>query len=475
MRIDMTSRPSVANGLKRSAARFVKAQDGSVTLFGLFMFMMMILVGGIGVDLMRNEMERTRVQATLDRAVLAAADLDQPLVPEAVVQDYFNKSNLAHYTPVTVADPGANFRFVTSSVRGDTPTRFMHLMGVNDLPISSRSAASQIVPNIEISLVLDISGSMRFSDRMTELRPAAVGFIDAVLQDEMQQYTSINLIPYAGQTNVGPFMFNRLNGNRYADIELLEEDGGTESDRYPNVSSCLELNGSDFGYPGLPNGTSYQQTPHFMNWNIAASVMDWGWCPQDATSIKYATNVRTGAAGLNTLINSMRMHDGTGTHYAMKYALALLDPASQPHFAAMAGAGIIPPEFSNRPAAWNDAQSAKYIVLMTDGQITEQVRPDDWMDQENPTIELSKRSGDRDSISSASTNVSRFYAICDLAKSTDRNVVIYTIAFEAPSSAQTQMRNCASTPSHYFNVEGNQLNDVFQAIARQVQQLKLTQ
>ncbi len=294
-----------------------------------------------------------------------------------------------------------------------------------------------------------------------------------MLHDDYIDDTSINLIPYAGQTNVGPFMFDRLYGQRYPDIELDEEDGGTADGRYPNVSSCLELGGSDFGYVGLPNAGSYDQTPHFMNWAIAASVMDWGWCPEDDTAIRYASNDRTGLADF---VNTFRMHDGTGTHYAMKYGLALLDPSSQPHFAAMNAAGLIPDEFAGRPAAYDDPAARKFIVLMTDGQITEQVRPIDVMDPENPTRELAYRTSDRTQISSASTNVSRFYALCDAAKAASRNIMIYTIAFKAPSGAQTQMQNCASTPAHYYNVDSDDsILEVFDAIARQIRQLSLLQ
>jgi len=75
-------------------ARFAREEDGVVTAMALFFVLMMCLVGGIGVDLMRNEMERTNVQATLDRAVLAASDMEQVMSPEGVVRDYFAKAGL---------------------------------------------------------------------------------------------------------------------------------------------------------------------------------------------------------------------------------------------------------------------------------------------------------------------------------------------------------------------------------------------
>ena len=109
-------------------ARFGKDESGVMTMFGIMMLMMMLLVGGIGVDLMRNEMERTRLQSTVDRAVLAAADLDQTRDPELVVADYFDKAGMSSYLSNVTVDEGLNYRIVMANARTVTPTQFMRLM-----------------------------------------------------------------------------------------------------------------------------------------------------------------------------------------------------------------------------------------------------------------------------------------------------------------------------------------------------------
>lgn len=463
----------VAEGISGHLREFGRDEGGSLIIFSLYMFILMLMMAGIGIDLMRFERDRSLLQSTLDRAVLAAADLNQKRPPREVVIDYFDTSGLLQYLDedsIKVTQ-GINFRNVHAEARAEMPTDFMHLNGVDSLTVPAVAAALERVPNVEISLVLDISGSMRNDGRMTALRPAAVKFVNAVLKDDAKAKTSINLIPYAGQTNPGPWMFDHLNGRRYADIELDEDDGGDENDRYPNVSSCLELNGSDFTHSDLPKEAGYDQTPHFMNWKIASSVMDWGWCPRDESSIIYASN---DAVKLNGLINAMRMHDGTGTQYAMKWALALLNPSSQATFAKMATDKVIPAGFGTRPASWKDPETVKYIVLMTDGQVTEQVRPKDPMHPENPTQELNEgRKSDRNEITSKSTNFTRFKKQCDLAKSAHRNVIVYTIAFDAPDTVQSQMKQCASSPSHFFKAGTDDIAKVFINIARQINELKL--
>ena len=56
---------------------FLRREDGNLIIFSLFMIVGMLLFTGIAIDVMRSEVARTKLQNTLDRAVLAAADLDQ--------------------------------------------------------------------------------------------------------------------------------------------------------------------------------------------------------------------------------------------------------------------------------------------------------------------------------------------------------------------------------------------------------------
>ncbi|WP_025061735.1 pilus assembly protein [Sulfitobacter guttiformis] len=483
--------------------RFVRREDGSMTVFAITVILLSLIVGGIGVDLMRNEMERVRLQNTADRAVLAATDLDQSRDKTAVVLDYFDKAGLGHLISaqdVTVS-PGLSSRTVSVDLMNATPTNFMPLIGISSLPVPTRSAAIDDAPNIEISLVLDISGSMRFDEKIDKLRPAAQEFVGTVLRGEAAQRTSVNFIPYAGQTNPGREMFHYLRGTRLNVTALDQSAGGIPSGQsngtlpagfvggtgsnpaasyvYPNVSSCLDIAPRDFGGMGLPPAGLFGQTAHFMNWEISRNAddlhggeeMEWGWCPQDHNAIKYMSNDRD---ALQSTIQNMRMHDGTGTHYAMKWALALLDPNSVDAMNAMIDANVAPEAFRDRPAPFNDEDTTKYIVLMTDGAITEQVRPINAFLPRNLVSPL--RAADKTTITNAATNVQSFYDQCALAKAqSPRPVIVFTIAFSASSAAQTQMRNCASSPAHFFNADNNNISNTFRNIARQINQLRLTQ
>ena len=71
---------------------------------------------------------------------------------------------------------------------------------------------------------------MRFSNRMNDLCPGATDFLDIVLADGAAQKTSVTLVAYAGQTNPGPFRFDRLNGEHYPALPLDEAAGGIPQD-----------------------------------------------------------------------------------------------------------------------------------------------------------------------------------------------------------------------------------------------------
>jgi Flp pilus assembly protein TadG len=558
--------------------RFRREEDGSIILFSLFLFVLMILIGGMAVDLMRFETRRVHMQNTLDSAMLAAADLTQTLDPEDVVIDYFEKAGYdAQDVEVEATEErlgGSELvgREITAQTRINMPTIFMHMLDVPVLSAPVASAATENIQNVEISLVLDISGSMRENaagqvpasltgaNRINDLRAAVKAFAREVLQvectgsgatevctqPETTANTTINIIPYAGHVNPGRDMFDLLGGARWH-----------------NWSSCKEVTNADFANADLPRGSG-QQLPHFMRWAIGTGWMNWGWCPKDDAAILYAENDYN---TIKTYIDNIKLHDGTATHIGMKYGVALLNPSSRDEFATLADRGIIEDEYRNRPANFDD-DVVKYIVLMTDGRTTEQSRPRvpndgrndtgntttrrDWnythiygqmttpgsgvaptpaypnvlltgddiaggipagmsvndnlgdildrfggvdrnldlrvgtsgagqVEYGYPAVTNYVENGITHDIARNEANITR---ACDQAKlpvidSSGRTVkadriTVFTISFFAPTAAQNLMRDCASSTSNYFQIDTLNIAVAFEAIAKTINQLRLT-
>lgn len=490
--VQSSSKMHTAGWRIRYLRAFGKDEDGSVIILTILLLITMLVLGGMAVDFMRYEARRATLQSVADRAVLASASLGQTLDSGAVVEDYFAKAGFADAivgTPVVV-DNG-NSRTVSVRSQIDLNTFYLRLIGMDTLTAPAASSATEGVGKVEISLVLDISGSMRYDSKFTNMQAAAIEFANEVLDPANGGTVSLTIIPYAGATNPGPEMFDFLGGQSYVTYTFDEEEGPFDEDGdpialdengdpidddvflFPRVSSCLEVEGTDWSSSGLP-AYGRSQVPHFQVWAIAADVMDWGWCPQDNSAIRYAMSTPLEA---ETFINGLRMHDGTGTHYAMKYALATLDPASQPAFAHLAQPtiGLVPSQFANRPAPWDDHETKKIIVLMTDGAITQQMRPKFPLAERNLTNTIGTAANGTHSteISNAGTNVNRFEAICALANDATRNVDVYTVAFQAGATAENQMRGCATDPSMYFRTSGAELIEVFAGIAQRITDLRL--
>jgi len=494
--------PRFETKTKAQLTKFAKEEDGVVTAFALFMVLMMCLVGGIGVDLMRNEMERTNVQNTLDRAVLAAADMQQTLPPEQVVLDYFAKAGLSDYidsADVSVTDT-ANIRTVSALARGTTPNMFMSVMGRDTLPIGARSTASEGVSNIEISLVLDISGSMGGS-KEREMRRAAKEFVDIILTEENENTMSISLVPYNGKVNAGSLVADYF-----------------QFTTQHTFSNCVRFSDAQFNIPG-----------------------PWS---NDRDALK-------------THIDGLGAGGWTAIDLGMKWATILLDPSSQDELSSMSNDGHVDGVFLGRPMNYNatgpDA-TMKVVVMMTDGANTRQydlkppfksgnseifvytdttlpvadrkehfsvyIQERDqyyWIDADTTdgldvsgwydapqggdsarnmsNVELfanypASRIADefyrnigygrRATMSqtveqygnqtSADTNLRN---ICNAAK--NNRVIVFAVGFEAPEGGRAALKNCASTDTHYFDAQGAELSEKFAAIARTITQLKLTQ
>ncbi|TDT75082.1 Flp pilus assembly protein TadG [Litoreibacter halocynthiae] len=464
---------------------FAREENGTMIIFGLTIFMMTLIATGMAIDFMRHENMRTRLQATLDRAVLAAADLDQTNDPQEVVEDYFAKSGLNNYNLDVDVQEGLNYRTVTANATSTVNSMFLNMVGIESIDAPAGGAAEERINNVEISLVLDISGSMDDNDKIENMQRAADEFVDTLITPDTKDLVSISVIPYTGQTNAGETLFNALN-----------------VDQKHDYSYCVEFDASDFNSVALSFTKQYEQAQHYeysssyygSSYNY--KIQD-PWCSDKETEeIKAFQNNN---ASLKNVIDSYRPRTATGIHYAMKWGAALLDPSMRPIVSSMIAAGDVDPVFEGRPADYmtdaNDtgpaSETVKVIVLMTDGMNVDQYRIRDWA--YNSTSEYKhwakytlwyylynyvyrNSRGDyyyKKYYSGIADD--RLAAVCQASR--NAGIVIFTIGFEINDNPYSKgvMNNCATSDSHFFAVEGVEISDAFGAIARTINQLRLIQ
>lgn len=356
-----SARPLTVQRVRAVLGRFRREEDGSLIIFGLFAFVMMLLLAGVALDLMRFEERRTTLQNTIDRASLAAADLQQSLDPKEVVKDYFQKAGLtppADDAIIVTQGTLSDYRKVEISVSEEMPTWFMALVGVKTLSTPAASTAEESVGQIEISLILDVSGSMNSNNRLTNLKPAAKSFVDQIFDSAEEDKVSISIIPYATQTSISDDLASYFN--------ITSEH---------TTSTCIEFEASkgDFTTTAVSIGGSrvYQRNGHFDPF-YKASPPSLTNCPTapERDILPFSGN----RDQLKAFIDNLTAEGNTSIDIGMKWGSALLDPSMQPVVDGMIGDGHLPTAFADRPYAFDDPDALKIIVLMTDGANTTEYR-----------------------------------------------------------------------------------------------------
>lgn len=352
-----------ATVLRRSAA----AEDGSLTILALCLFLLMAMIGGITVDLMRYETTRTSLQNTLDRATLAAAALSQQLDAEEVVTDYFAKANLSQYLRSVSVEEGLNYREVVADAEAATNPFFMHLIGINELDAPGHSMAEQRMTNVEIMLVLDVSGSMNSNSRLTNLKTAAKEFVDTVLSSDDEDRISIGIVPFNGQVDVGTALGARYN--------LTKK-------HYVSDINCVDLPSSVYAGTGLTTTLDLPMTTPTDTYSATNKIDGYvgrtdssyavnddanRWCP-DVNNTNSIMLPSQSISALQAKIQGLTGIGATSINAGMKWGMAMLDPGTQPVFTHFVGTGVIPSVFAGRPFQFTDPESMKVIVLMTDGE-----------------------------------------------------------------------------------------------------------
>ncbi|MEP2716283.1 TadE/TadG family type IV pilus assembly protein [Pseudophaeobacter sp.] len=527
--------------LQRGAQKlraFRRDESGVMAYPTIAFFLAMLAVGGIGVDLMRLERDRTVLQYTLDRAVLAAADLDQTQSPAVVVQDYLNKAGLGEYYSAPIVESGLGYKRVQATINATFDAHLIEFSGGTDMPIYATSKAEESIDELEISLVLDVSGSMSSNSRLSNLKVAARDFIDTMVANTTDGKMSISVVPYATQVSLPDELIGQYN------------TVGTN-----DYSNCINFESSQFSSANLSTTTTLDRTMHFTPWG-SSSYDKRTYNPSrlvsspvcDERSSREILPLQKDAETLKTFIQNLSAGGNTSIDIGMKWGTALLDPSARPAISAIStGTGaIVPGDFTARPAEYSDADTIKIIVLMTDGQNTSQYYVTDPHREGNSGVwynsyyqsysTYDSRYGGRyyfhynnswydhpygNGSGEAGTAVHLSYAelfartslkylykrvfdewmnyydardewyydVWDsYGNSTknartrsvceaakDQGIVVYTIGFEAPSDGVAVLRDCASTDAHYFDVDGLEIKDAFASIATSIRQLRLTQ
>lgn len=551
-------------------------EEGGITIIALFIIILMLSMGGISVDIMRHEMERTQLQATLDSAVLAGAGAPAGATKaemKTIVEDFFIKSGKGDYLNEIGDDDiiaTLNARSVTASADMTMNTYLMKLMGVNQLSAGGGATAEVRTPKLEVALVLDVSGSMGGA-KLTNLKTAAKEFVTTILNSADPGDTVISIVPFSWTVAPGESLYNTLSVNETQ-----------------NYSTCLRFYEDDYDVSYIDPNTTYNQQIYTSVYGGFDSLnSSWRSCYTEESMEILAYSMSE--LELHTKIDALTADGNTSGHIGMKWGAALLDPMFSDVSADLITAGTMDASLAHVPAPYTEPDTMKIVVMMGDGANTTSYYFDDYTGTSNESNDYRGPNSDlylvtytemefkyayhiyrhrisynenrcswnnweciyegSDEVQSAyflragnwyyaiedeewvsatdfnnfentidgyidterldwemawgrmspnyygsitgnwgpwndyvgsgtengSVKNSRMSAICGATKA--NGVVVYTIGFEVPENgtAETELRNCATSTINYYRASGVSISDAFGSIASNVQNLRLTQ
>jgi Flp pilus assembly protein TadG len=200
------------------ASHLLRETRGNVAMIFSLALPVLVLVTMGGVDINRASTVRINLQDALDAATLAAArspyttNTDLSRVGLSAL-----RANLQAYPDIILREDQTTFSLTNDSVviasaKVDVKTLVANLVlppygkFMDDyLPVGAHSEVNRSSKNLEVALVLDITGSMA-GQRLTDLKAAARDLVDMVVQPvQTPFYSRMSVVPYAVGVNLGSY------------------------------------------------------------------------------------------------------------------------------------------------------------------------------------------------------------------------------------------------------------------------------
>ena len=436
--------------------RFARAREGNIAVIFAIALLPVIASVGAAVDFSRANSVKADLQAALDATVLmlskeAATDTENQLQTNALayLKATFNRPGTENIAvSATYTGTGGSSLVLNGSV--SVPTEFMQAFGYDMVTIAGSSTAQWGTSRLRVALVLDNTGSMSESGKMTALKTATQNLLTQMknaVNTTGDVYVSI--VPFVKDVNLGA-------GNYASDwIDWTEWNAanGTCSG-YSNYSgwgspksksSCLSYNGTwtskdhqdwngcvvDRGDASGPNTGDYDTNVTTSSTSITATLYaaeQYSSCPQAAMGLSYDWDA------MNTLVTNMQPAGNTNQAIGLQLG-----------WMSLVGGGPF-----SAPMKDPNYTYQQVIILLTDGLNTQ----DRWYGSQSMI-------DDREQMT------------CNNIKAA--GVTLYTIQVNTGGDpTSTLLQNCASSSDKFFLLtSADQIVTTFNAIGTNLSKLRV--
>ena len=454
---------------KKSAIKcFFDAQKGGVAIIvGAAAFPLVIGLG-LAVDAGLLYSAHSKLQGAVDAAALASvrAATSENGDIEGDARMFFNANFPEDVlgSEVISFDPNFNEETgeMTITANIELSTSFMRVAGITTIPITVSAKAEQQLSGIEIAMVLDVTGSMGFSDpaggtRIESLKTASETLLDTIYgEEETIDDVRISVVPYTTSVNLGSDRTDVLTGFNAAAFGADGWKGCVEARFAPHDQIDTS--------PSLEPFTALLWPPTFDNPSTARRENGFN-TSNDPNRFCTDSEVLPLTAERSTIsdhIDDLVANGATLTNIGFSWGWRTISPSWQGFWGQ-----------DNDPVDYDHPTINKAIIFMTDGvnSLPSLSSPlfysgygfldDGRLGANNTTAEIEANN--------------RLLNSCELAK--QEGIEVYTIMFALNNATVEQnFRNCATSSDHFFDApNGDVLEAAFKEIAGQLSSLRLTQ
>lgn len=460
-------------GLAKVRARLARLdadESGNVAVFTAVTMVVLLLAIGAAVDTGRWLHARDQTAAAIDAALLAGGRALQtnsrdPDLAIATAQKFFDQ-NVASRLPVkdetVVFDVIDNGKAITAEGTAFLETPFLRLASIERLPIRHSSKAELAVggsggENLEISMMLDVTGSMA-GQKLRDLKDAAKDLVDIVVWDDQSEFTSkVALVPFSEDIRLPTTTaLNLARGSGLEQSKAVTTGSGwwSYSTTYYLSDCVVERIGSRKYTDDEPGSNKYVMA-HYTESYTTSGGNWWGGgtkkgvcsIPDESAILPLSSDTEV----LKSKIDALSAKGGTAGHLGTAWAWYTLSP----NWGSLWS-------MESRPQAYGSENLRKIAILMTDGEYNTQY------DDEGVSA------GTSQAANGSSTSQAR--SLCSAMKA--KGITVYTVGFELSSrysEAYQTLYQCASDPEKFYSADdGEQLKQAFRDIALKLSSLFLS-
>ena len=435
--------------------KLARADSGNMTvLMGIAMLAVALGVGA-AIDFGRLVSARTALAAAADATALQVAN--SSLTDQDQLQQLAETTLLRNYDETVHGDLeslelAVNSGTVDVTATARFRTSFMRLAGIETINLPVLSEVIKSGNNIEVSLVLDTTGSMR-GQKLRDLKAAAQDFVNTVVWDNQNQfYSKVAVVPYSAGVNLGAKAAaarGNVSGGTCATpgCQNYQFRNMNRSRRTFAVSTCVsECTGRD----------AYTDTPP----SVAPVGLNYA-SPNNPCLDSALLPLSSDKAEITGAIDGLSAAGSTAGQIGIAWGWYVLSR----DFGLWSGDAT--------PAPYDRRRIKKIAIIMTDGEFNTSYC--------NGVVARNAGAGSGasdDKINCDASNgdsTSQSIQLCDAMKA--RGIAIYTIGFDIAddSEARTLMLQCASSAEHaYLAATGDELQAAFDNIGKKVTALRIS-